>query len=661
MDFQGMNNFWDMSQQPAQFSTIPDEDFLEFLNKQFPASLGGAPVVPALDGTPAVVNPQDLTSLLANDNTPPSSDDSSPSPPSIPQEPSPRSRPQSGASHTERSSSVEQHEDSTLKRKASSESFEEPSHKSQHTSNQNSAAASPASAKKSTVTSSRRKSTGDPKHDESRLMKRKEQNRAAQRAFRERKEKHVKDLEDKVAALEAKNQLSETENENLRDLLQRLQNENMMLKQAAFTFSVPHDNNASAPPSYHTTSQFNFSTPGAGPSRLQQPPPPPQPAINFNSLIPFDPNMLTIDESDNMNVDPFSFGQNDSAGGYKTIASNPDFMSFAEPSPWDKPAFGLSSLTSGNGNDSNGNNGFGSTPFDSWSPPNQWSSPEGASGMDALDQIFGGGLLGSGHGNVDFAALAASPPSSISPVSHASLRTNSGTSSKTDSPQNGSTPMSSPPSSGASPAAAGGAQHNRDECPRTKEEVSQMIREQGPSLFAPSPLGNSVTPPAPGMGSPGAEEGAGDQCSMPMAPILRKGTMEGDGSPIVMCKGSNFPKTEKSDKNVEVLAAWRSITSNPQFKDIDINELCAEFTSKARCDGTKVVLEPQGVRHIVETLAARGVRQPTWWCPYAARSIERGAGSPRAAAQGRSCCCNRPDAPPGSHRRISLLADCPSV
>lgn len=30
--------------------------------------------------------------------------------------------------------------------------------------------------------------------DETRLMKRKEQNRAAQRAFRERKEKHVKDV-----------------------------------------------------------------------------------------------------------------------------------------------------------------------------------------------------------------------------------------------------------------------------------------------------------------------------------------------------------------------------------------------------------------------------------------------------------------------------------
>lgn len=40
-------------------------------------------------------------------------------------------------------------------------------------------------------------------------------------------------------------------------------------------------------------------------------------------------------------------------------------------------------------------------------------------------------------------------------------------------------------------------------------------------------------------------------------------------------------------------------------QDLDINELCSEFTSKARCDGTKVVLEPQGVHHIIETLAAK--------------------------------------------------------
>jgi len=36
-----------------------------------------------------------------------------------------------------------------------------------------------------------------------------------------------------------------------------------------------------------------------------------------------------------------------------------------------------------------------------------------------------------------------------------------------------------------------------------------------------------------------------------------------------------------------------------------MNELCSEFSKKARCDGTKVVLEPEGVQHIIEKLQKR--------------------------------------------------------
>ncbi|KAG9087739.1 hypothetical protein FRC06_002380, partial [Ceratobasidium sp. 370] len=94
----------------------------------------------------------------------------------------------------------------------------------------------------------RRKSGGATASDETRLAKRKEQNRAAQRAFRDRKEKHVKDLEDKIRELEQKFSTSETENTNLKDLLKRLQNENMMLKQSAFTFEfAPKDNQSTSP------------------------------------------------------------------------------------------------------------------------------------------------------------------------------------------------------------------------------------------------------------------------------------------------------------------------------------------------------------------------------------------------------------------------------
>ena len=45
------------------------------------------------------------------------------------------------------------------------------------------------------------------------------------------------------------------------------------------------------------------------------------------------------------------------------------------------------------------------------------------------------------------------------------------------------------------------------------------------------------------------------------------------------------------------------------LQDVDINELCTEFTNKARCDGTKVMLKPEGVHHIIETLVVEGRRR----------------------------------------------------
>ncbi|KLT39310.1 hypothetical protein CC85DRAFT_265654 [Cutaneotrichosporon oleaginosum] len=76
-------------------------------------------------------------------------------------------------------------------------------------------------------------------------QRRKEQNRAAQKAFRERREAKVRDLEQKVAELEAKSFGASVENENLRNILKRLQEENVALKQASFTFSMPVNGQAS--------------------------------------------------------------------------------------------------------------------------------------------------------------------------------------------------------------------------------------------------------------------------------------------------------------------------------------------------------------------------------------------------------------------------------
>ncbi|PPQ81178.1 hypothetical protein CVT26_010532 [Gymnopilus dilepis] len=336
----------------------------------------------------------------------------------------------------------------------------------------------------------RRKSTngGSGTKDESRLLKRKEQNCAAQRAFRERKEKHVKDLEDKVADLEAKNERALHENENLKDLLNRLQSENMALKQSPFTFSVPKNAASGAPPAESPRSPQNLF-PSASPSLASsstasaQVSPKMSNPLNWSSLTSFDPAMLNLlDDQPQptatqgaMQMD-FGFGANTglaSNSPYTTIASNPMFHHAA--------------------------------------PPHSRSSPASSSSASSPNSMF---------------TSAASRSSPASEMSDKSMHS-----------------------------------HDDPGCPKTKQELEQRIASEGASPFAPPPTASN----------------------------LRKAS----------------DMTAKSDKNIEVLSAWRSIRADPKFKDLDINELCAEFTSKARCDGTKVVLEPQGVHSILENLSKK--------------------------------------------------------
>ncbi|KAJ7674435.1 hypothetical protein B0H17DRAFT_157771 [Mycena rosella] len=159
--YSDMSPLWDLSQ-ATSFSQLPDDDFLALLQKQFPS----APTHFGADfSTANGVNPQTISRYSLPSLTPPS-EDSSPSPP-------------------EQSGSKSPEDDHDLKRKASDDSLdEEPSQKSQHTLG---------NGKKGGATR-RKSSAGTTNPDETRLMKRKEQNRAAQRAFRERKEKHVKDV-----------------------------------------------------------------------------------------------------------------------------------------------------------------------------------------------------------------------------------------------------------------------------------------------------------------------------------------------------------------------------------------------------------------------------------------------------------------------------------
>jgi AP-1-like factor len=298
--------------------------------------------------------------------------------------------------------------------------------------------------------------------------------------------------------------------------------------------------------------------------------PKPTNLLDWTSLTSFDPNMLSLLEetpqqqptatSSAMDLDFFSNvdeGQS-SSSPFTMIASNPTFMSFA--SNFDTMSLPDGSSAPGNKSGSRSNpqsfnfdmNSLGSWPIPT--PPTQDTS---------LDDLFAGYIP---NQNVDFSSFAATP--SMSPVTHQATVNNSTftnvatknfsylprvpsdgiRSSSISSPSSQSTNSSDPeghvpvtPEGDHSPhvsnSAADAGYHIKSECPKTKSELLKRINEAGSSPFARVGLAKAL-----------------DQ----------------HGS-MVSCAGTNLPKTAKNDNNVEVLSAWRSITSNPAFKVDFIN------------------------------------------------------------------------------------------
>lgn len=345
----------------------------------------------------------------------------------------------------------------------------------------------------------------------------------------------------------------------------------MALKAGTFDFRMPKVSTSIPQSSFNTTpttndthSPFSASSPVASSSKSSSAPPQPQSAdpngpashfdFNFGTLIPFDPQVLNmLDETQPtatdgaMNMD-YGFGPMNGVSQYRTLASDPTSMSFAEPMPYD-----MSTPSSINGGNTMSELNFAS--FGAWSPPP--TSDNGSMGnhsIESLDQLFGGNYMGA-QSPVDFSALLRSPPSSISPVSHSQLRSANGNSNGDGT--NGSTPGTTNSGSSAATSPAGlttptsstpmplalACTGSEGGCPKTREGVKKAIEHMGSSQFVEdSGAGNAA--------NGGFVKKAAD-------PIM---------GPMVMCKGSSFPKTEQSDKNIEVLTAWRSITSDPQFK-----------------------------------------------------------------------------------------------
>lgn len=186
-------------------------------------------------------------------------------------------------------------------------------------------------------------------------------------------------------------------------------------------------------------------------------------------------------------------------------------------------------------------------------------SPLGGASTTAgdLEDLFGGQF----SDMVPFSPFA----DSLSPVSHPS-------SSKP-----------SPPSRqemGASPTEK---YHDSSGCPNSKEEMAQMITAEGKSTFAPS---------------------SNQSHQMNSQPSLLM--FEGEHGELKF-SGPDLPRIEKSDSHMDASSAWKSVSAHPQFQDCDISGLCQEFAAKARCDGTRAVLDRDGIQELVDSIPSRAM------------------------------------------------------
>jgi len=269
--------------------------------------------------------------------------------------------------------------------------------------------------------------------------------------------------------------------------------------------------------------------------------------LDWSSLTTFDPAVLNLLD-DNvsqptatqgaMQMD-FGFGGTtglSSNSPYTTIASNPMFMSFAstfdgltppESSSTSSPP-AASGSSSYNTNDNN---------FYDVNSLSAWPTSTPISGDPMFEDIFSGYMAATG---MDFPMTTGSP-SSMTPITHhttpAGLKAHTsslGASSSSSPSLLGGDSIFSTPRDMSTPGSE--IEHSEKTCPKNKAELQKAVNESGDSPFAP-----------------------------PSQSTLKKSTDSVLGT-MITCKGTSFPKTTKSDNNIEVLTAWRSIRANPKFK-----------------------------------------------------------------------------------------------
>lgn len=397
----------------------------------------------------------------------------------------------------------------------------------------------------------------DPNEPEN---KRKAQNRAAQRAFRERKERHLKDLEDRVSELEKEAAATNNENEFLRQQVQRLQSELKKYRNSRF------DQNSVALDISDTSSKsFTFEFPFfSGDANKQQPSGSMQQTSTAArssgaAALNISPNTCPLDRSSSSAQSPTSVGsasslapsQRRSTGGSPSSAVSSPF-SFREVSSSHSTPLSLRDVVSKSG---------------------EVAATE--TFCDKLSQA-----CGSKENPLSAAVAADIARSGQSPVV-----ITAGSALPWTSPVNTTKDLNkTPPSSSVfSPNSfeLDFLGEYRDPLFDGEEFSLPELPTAEYSLFDPleNPIANATF------------ESMKEKSSTPAS-----GLIEADSQSTV----NDEDTVPAPNKMMNCSAVWDRICSHPKFGDIDIDGLCYELRSKAKCSDSGVLLTEKDVNKVLE-------------------------------------------------------------
>ncbi|KAG0200172.1 DNA-binding transcription factor yap1 [Mortierella sp. NVP41] len=425
--------------------------------------------------------------------------------------------------------------------------------------------------------------------------KRKAQNRAAQRAFRDRKERYVKSLEDRIKELEELNpgktdsKLAE-ENLNLKVLVQKLETENYFLKEQAFTFDFP----IAQPGLYNLAKGPSTSSPDQStPSPVSQPINNPTSAItNTPTAVPTKKTTAPAGKtfaSTNIakppTYDQLPWSPPSSLGD--SVPNSPLENAESTPEP-ERPNAGVvpgvgtsaasardialfSSLLDGAGNTysvvpnlgTNTNNNLSA-----YSPSTVASHPSPASTLIAtsqhspsptIDDLVNNTPLFDAHGNIQFTPTA-STNLGLPSLTYEQTQVLFTDFRDPSDPRDFFATFEDPVEAASFPP----------------ETIGGLFNDQ---LFNyTSSFANVAATPA------------------------REESQEFFGK-VTEANKKGLPALEENERALPCPEVWEHIAKHPNFDDADIDDLCAEMKAKAKCSGHGPVIPVDEVNNIMNRMA----------------------------------------------------------